>query len=168
MAAAPPSIIGRDAASALGLKRFFTGEPCRHGHIVERSVSDSGCMECSREHTRKYRAADPERARENWRRWRAANPDGPQKDRERNRLHYAKNKDRILSERAAKRAADPEKAREYLRVWRAANKDKISKRQAAQRTYTWVNRPTFPRGSSIRGARSEITHRRARPGREIG
>ena len=62
-------------------------------------MSDSECMECSREHTRKYRAADPERARENWRRWRAANPDGPQKDRERNRLHYAKNKDKINKRR---------------------------------------------------------------------
>ena len=92
-------------------------------------MSDSGCMECSREHTRKYRAADPERARENWRRWRAANPDGPQKDRERNRLHYAKNKDRLLSQRAAKRAANPLKAQEYQRAWRAANKDKINTRR---------------------------------------
>ena len=80
----------------------------------------------------KHRAADPERARERGRRWRAANLElAREGDRERKRLHYAKNKDRILSERAAKRAADPEKAREYLRVWRAANKDKISKRQAA-------------------------------------
>ena len=92
-------------------------------------MSDSGCMECSREHTRKYRAADPERARENWRRWRAANPDSPQKDRERNRLHYAKNKDRLLSQRAAKRAANPQKAWEYQRAWRSANKDKINKRR---------------------------------------
>ena len=64
MTIALPDIIGRNEASALGLKRFFTGEPCRHGHIVERSVSDPECMECSREHTRKYRAADPEKARE--------------------------------------------------------------------------------------------------------
>ena len=76
-------------------------------------------MECDRARALKWRAANLELAREG--------------DRERKRLHYAKNKDRILSERAAKRAADPEKAREYLRVWRAANKDKISKRQAAQR-----------------------------------
>ena len=153
MAAAPPSIIGRDAASALGLKRFFTGEPCKHGHVAERIVSSHGCMECDRaraiewraanlekaregdrERARKHRAADPERAREKGRRWRAANLElAREGDRERKRLHYAKNKDRILSERAAKRVADPEKAREYLRVWRAANKDKISKRQAAQR-----------------------------------
>ena len=45
----------------------------------------------------------------------------------------SKNKDRILSERAAKRAADPGKVREYQRMWRAANKDKITNRLAAQR-----------------------------------
>ena len=145
----PPDIIGRDAASALGLKRFFTGEPCKHGHVAERIVSSHRCTECDRasalkwrtanlekarerdrERARKHRAADPEKARENWRRWRDANLE---KVREKDRLRYAKNKDKILSERAAKRAADPEKAREYLRVWRAANKDKISERQAAQR-----------------------------------
>jgi hypothetical protein len=152
MAVDPPHIIGRDEARALGLKRFFTGKPCKHGHVAERIVSSHGCMECDRarslewraanlekarekdrERARKHRATDPERARERGRKWRAANLKlAREGDRERKRLHYAKNKDRILSERAAKRAADPEKAREYQRMWRAANKDKISKRQAAQ------------------------------------
>src|SRR6516164_6841786 len=138
MIVALPDIIGRDEARALGLKRFFTGKPCKHGHVAERGVSNPGCMECSRgrrregraanlekakererESARKHRAADPERARGNWRRWRAANKDKiNQRDRERKRLYYAKNKDRILGQQAAKRAA---------------NKDKISKRQAAQR-----------------------------------
>ena len=125
MAVAPPHIIGRDEARALGLKRFFTGKPCKHGHVAERSVSSHECMECDRaralewraanlekarererERARKHRAADPERVRENWRRWRAANLElARERDRERKRLHYAKNKDRILSQRAAKRAA---------------------------------------------------------------
>ena len=126
MAAAPPSIIGRDAASALGLKRFFTGEPCKHGHVAERIVSSNGCTECDRarvlkwraanlekarerdrKRARKHRAADPERARKKGRRWRAANLElARERDRERN-----------LGQQAAKRAA----------------KDKISKWQAAQR-----------------------------------
>ena len=85
-----PRIISRAEARALGLKRYFTGEPCKRGHVAERGVSCPGCMECirgrmrerraanlerarerEREHSRKYRAADPERARENWRRWAA-------------------------------------------------------------------------------------------------
>jgi hypothetical protein len=67
----PPRIISRVEAKALGLKRFFTGKPCRHGHVAERLVTYA-CMEC---------------------------------ERVRARLHYAKNKVRILSERAAKRQA---------------------------------------------------------------
>jgi hypothetical protein len=31
--------IGRDEAKALGLKRFFTGKPCKHGHVAERGLS---------------------------------------------------------------------------------------------------------------------------------
>jgi hypothetical protein len=151
MAAAPPNIIGRDEARALGLKRYFTGKPCKHGHVAERIVSSHGCMECDRvrslewraanlekarekdrKRARKHRAADPERARERGRRWWAANLElAREGDRKRKRLHYAKNQDRIR-ERAAKRAANPERGREYQRRWRAANKDKISSRLAAQ------------------------------------
>jgi hypothetical protein len=131
-----PDIIGRDEAKALGLKRYFTGKPCKHGHVAER-YAGGPCVECireqrrewraanlekarekDRERTRKHRAADPERVRENWRRWRAANLEPVREgDRKRKRLHYAKNKDRVLGQQAAKRAA---------------NKDKISSRLAAQ------------------------------------
>ena len=115
MTVAPPDIITRDRARALGLTRYFTGEPCKHGHVAERSVRNLGCMECSRgrkrewratnlekareterERASKHRADNPERARENWRRWRDAHP-------------------------------------QARRMWQIANKDKISKRQAAQR-----------------------------------
>jgi hypothetical protein len=135
MAIESPHIVGRAQAKALGLKRYFTGKPCKHGHVAERFVSGP-CLECSREwravnreYFRKRRAANPERARESWRRWRAANLE---KAREGARLRRAKNRDRILSQQAAKRAADPQKAREYQRAWRAANRDKINKRRVAQ------------------------------------
>ena len=60
----PPSIIGRDEAKALGLKRFFTGEPCKHGHVAERIVSSHRCTECDRASALKWRAANLEKARE--------------------------------------------------------------------------------------------------------
>lgn len=40
-------IISRDDARARGLKRFFTGTPCRRGHISERYVADYTCIECT-------------------------------------------------------------------------------------------------------------------------
>lgn len=42
------SIISRDEARAAGMKRFYTGEPCRAGHVDERYVSTTVCCECNR------------------------------------------------------------------------------------------------------------------------
>lgn len=41
-------IISRAAARAAGLKRYFTGLPCKYGHVSERNVSTSLCLECNR------------------------------------------------------------------------------------------------------------------------
>lgn len=29
-------------------KRYFTGNPCKNGHVVERLISNRGCIECAR------------------------------------------------------------------------------------------------------------------------
>jgi hypothetical protein len=58
------NIISRDEAKALGLKRFFTGTPCKHGHIAERSVRSGRCLECDHARIAKWSAANPERLRE--------------------------------------------------------------------------------------------------------
>jgi hypothetical protein len=145
----PPRIISRAGARALGLKRYFTGKPCKHGHVAERWVGNSECMECNRasalewrvanpekargqerERGRKHRAANPQKDRERQRKWRATNPE---KARERDRLHYAKNKDKILSQIAARRAADPQKHRDYMRMWRAANPEKVQEYRRMRR-----------------------------------
>lgn len=38
--------ISRNEALAQGLLRFFTGRPCKHGHISQRITSNSVCLEC--------------------------------------------------------------------------------------------------------------------------
>jgi hypothetical protein len=40
-------IITRADARAQGLKRFFTGKPCMHGHVQPRYVVSGSCMHCS-------------------------------------------------------------------------------------------------------------------------
>ena len=41
--------ISRDEACIRGLPRYFTGQPCRHGHYAERYVAAPGsCVECQR------------------------------------------------------------------------------------------------------------------------
>lgn len=39
-------ILSRQDAYAKGLKRFYTGEPCKRGHVCERFVCNGGCVRC--------------------------------------------------------------------------------------------------------------------------
>jgi hypothetical protein len=39
-------IISRKQAKAKALKRYFTGEPCKRGHVAERQVSTRACFGC--------------------------------------------------------------------------------------------------------------------------
>ncbi len=38
--------ITRRAAKEKGLELYFTGKPCKYGHISQRRVSDYQCLEC--------------------------------------------------------------------------------------------------------------------------
>jgi len=44
----------RQKAKDAGLKHYFTGLPCRNGHIENRQTSDGTCMACSREKSSKW------------------------------------------------------------------------------------------------------------------
>lgn len=40
------TVISREQAYAQGLKRYYTGEPCKRDHICERFVANTGCVLC--------------------------------------------------------------------------------------------------------------------------
>jgi hypothetical protein len=42
-----PEIIRRRDALALALSRYFTGKPCKHGHVSERRTDTGNCVECT-------------------------------------------------------------------------------------------------------------------------
>lgn len=50
-------VILRKEAKASGLRRYFTGNSCLHGHIAERQTVNGMCVECSKEMKRKYTAS---------------------------------------------------------------------------------------------------------------
>lgn len=41
------TIISRSEARSAGLKVYFTGKPCPHGHVAHRRVSNTVCIECA-------------------------------------------------------------------------------------------------------------------------
>lgn len=53
----------RAEALAAGLKRYFTGKPCKRGHLSERTVCDNQCLECHKISHRTEAAREKSRAR---------------------------------------------------------------------------------------------------------
>lgn len=43
----------RSEAKALGLTRYFNGNPCRHGHVADRLARNGGCTVCHALETRR-------------------------------------------------------------------------------------------------------------------
>lgn len=53
-------IVTRAQALAEGRVHYFTGKPCKYGHVAPRMVSDYNCSECTVEKARRYRLNNPE------------------------------------------------------------------------------------------------------------
>ena len=43
-----PKPISRKIARERGLVRYFTGKPCKHGHVAERLLSNRACVVCAK------------------------------------------------------------------------------------------------------------------------
>lgn len=53
-------IITREEARERGLKRYFTGRPCKRGHLEERATSNSTCLGCKRVQSSNHRRDTPD------------------------------------------------------------------------------------------------------------
>ena len=123
-------IVSRKSAISLGLKRYFTGKPCAHGHVSERWVASYACISCKQ---------TPEAA-ENMRLYnKAYGEKNSEKLRSEAMDRYWLNRDSILEKNSARRAenlsAYRKREREYARAnsgersayhvqWRQCNMDK--------------------------------------------
>jgi 5-methylcytosine-specific restriction endonuclease McrA len=114
----------RAAAISGGLKRYFTGKPCKHGHVSERYASTGGCVECSRKHDSD--GAGAERARL----WRQKNPD---RRREYKREWSENNKERV---REIQAKAHKKWRASNLQQERARVSHNRAKRKSVEGSYT--------------------------------
>jgi len=58
-------LLSREVAIAKGLRHYFTGIPCRNGHVSVRGVAKWNCLECDRKQKAAERVRDPEKVRAN-------------------------------------------------------------------------------------------------------
>lgn len=114
--------ISRKDANALGLKRFFTGVPCKQGHVDERYTACGLCCECLANGRKKWRAKNPEQSRELRRKWRKENPEREHESHiKSNRRWWAQAKAVQNALKREARSQNPEhfreqKRRSYVRV----------------------------------------------------
>ena len=56
------------------MTHYFTGKPCKRGHLANRLLSDRSCMECNKEKRARYYKENPEKFKQLRREAYAANP----------------------------------------------------------------------------------------------
>jgi hypothetical protein len=112
-------IISRKEARERGLTHYYTGKPCKHGHLAERAVGNRTCAQCAIKQHQAWYVANGEKVRERNRAWREANP-------ERCRAYYpaARDRERDIERSQAWRKANAERQREKQRAWYEANRKK--------------------------------------------
>jgi hypothetical protein len=105
----------RSAALEYGLTQYFTGRPCKHGHIAMRSSSSGTCIECAKKHQK-----------QNLKKRLSQNPDWYKNN-------YAKNPEKHKQKAAAYREKNPEKTRQsYLASMRKRKPQKAAAERARQ------------------------------------
>lgn len=110
-----PKLISRDDAKRLGLKRYFTGVPCKQGHLTMRYVSTRQCAECQRLHRRAQYRKDP------------------RAEIIKQQAYYLANHDRERARRNAYDAANPEKKQAWFKAWYDRNREARSRQKAEER-----------------------------------
>ena len=106
-----PAIIGRREAKEKGLTSYFTGKPCKRGHVARRQLNGT-CVLCAPE----YKTAHAQRALER-------DPEGERaRVRAAVKRHYDNNKAAILDKKRAYYEANAELLKAKARAHRANKK----------------------------------------------
>jgi hypothetical protein len=113
-------------AVALGLARYFTGKPCRRGHVAQRATVNYTCVECAKAIARKR--IDKRRAY--MKGWIAANPD---KITAGNKRRYPKEREARIAYILAYQRLFPDRVNMNNRLWRKANPGKVNAQTARRR-----------------------------------
>ena len=131
-------IISKKEAEAKGLKRFFTGKPCRRGHVAEKFISNYACAECNTQRCNEKR--------EELNAWnRKRNDRRRDYIKKHNQKYYVENKDTILKNNRKYYEENKEWLATKKLEWQRNNKGKVkaiqNKRRAIklQALPNWAN-----------------------------
>ena len=119
------NLLSKADAKAQGLRHYFTGNPCRHGHVDQRFVSDSSCVSCATARARKWDAENPEAVRQSRKNWTERNPERAQEI----KLNWLR--------------SNPEKVLQATKDWKNRNPDKVRESRNRRNRERFSSDPLF-------------------------
>lgn len=134
--------ISRKEAMAQGLTTYYTGKPCKYGHIDFRYVCDHACGQCARDKASKYRHKNPHKIKEH------------RANRVKKYHSCEETRAKAIAESARWVRENKERAREYQRNYHQKNREKRN-RQAKDRIAEKRNDPEWVAKERARQAKKK-------------
>lgn len=129
------NVVTRSKAKTLGLPRYFTGSPCKRGHVSERYTKSGMCLQCGAEHSRSYRVGNPGEVAAGKRRYLLENAEKVSAS---NRASKLKNQDANRARRLVRDAENAEFVHARARSYYHKNRDRLleyARRYRAERQH---------------------------------
>lgn len=111
-------IINRKEAKEKGLAYYFTGNPCKQGHISKRRTVNGSCHTCFLIGKKKHRETHRDEHKAYMKEWHVRNKE---QQKEYGKQHYIENREWYLNYAAQYRENNPEKVKNAVREWRKLN-----------------------------------------------
>lgn len=150
----------RKAAKASVDMRYFTGLPCRKGHVAERITSNGCCVECSRAQCSSWKQANASLAKASNDTWKTKNKD---RVAARRREYNQANCIRIAQYAQARRKAKPEAIAAALKSWKKRNADAVRSYTREYRGRRQKDDPVFALAMRLRKRAANAYAGKAKP-----
>ena len=141
-------MISRKEAKEQGLKRYFSGQTCKHGHTDERLTSTGACILCATKYSKKWKIDNRESKLASCKRYYSENKELIVK---KQKAYRTDQKEHYWQVRNAYITANREKVNAHKAAWKKRNPAKVTfdtvKRNAAKmkRTPAWLTLVDFER-----------------------
>lgn len=130
----------RQEALTVGATTYFTGKPCKHGHVANRYVANWTCVVCFSKRASayqiKWRAAKPEKQKEYQAKY-------AEKHSITNKIWQKNNPDKCAIHRKKSYAKNQANCLDSQKKWRANNKDVMLAHKAKRRSDILNRTPTW-------------------------
>ncbi len=139
-------LLTRADALATGRTQYFTGKPCKHGHLSPRMTANRTCIECLARTTAAWKAANPETRNAAWAPWASKNAEYL-----RARIRPPEPKEQVNARNRKNYAVDSTRFRANTKKWNIKNPAKVRARSARRKARLLQATPAWADDIAILG-----------------